>query len=78
MKERLALVCLEYLQSIGHISDAHINPAITVGAVVLGKKSLQAASVYVVAQCLGAVMGYGLLKVCWRDCKILQQRKKIN
>lgn len=54
--------CL-FQQSIGHISDAHINPAITVGAVVLGKKSLRMAAVYLVAQCLGAVMGYGLLKV---------------
>ncbi|XP_034936322.1 aquaporin-like isoform X2 [Chelonus insularis] len=50
------------IQSIGHISGAHINPAITVGAVVLGKKTLAAASVYFLAQCTGAILGYGLLK----------------
>ncbi|XP_043288918.1 aquaporin AQPAe.a-like isoform X2 [Venturia canescens] len=57
------LAVMIVILSIGHISDAHINPAITVGAVVLGKKSLRLAAVYLVAQCLGAVVGYGLLKV---------------
>lgn len=63
MSLTFGLTVLIIIQSIGHISDAHINPAITIGAVVLGKKSLQTASVYFVAQCLGAIMGYGLLKV---------------
>lgn len=53
----------EYLQCVGHISHAHVNPAITVGSVVLGQKSIVQAMVYIVAQCLGAILGYGLLKV---------------
>ncbi|XP_015115170.1 aquaporin [Diachasma alloeum] len=57
------LAVMLIIQSIGHISGAHINPAITVGSVVLGKKSLTAASVYFFAQCLGAIAGYGMLKV---------------
>ncbi|XP_008550663.1 aquaporin AQPAe.a isoform X1 [Microplitis demolitor] len=57
------LVVMLVIQSIGHISGAHINPAITVGAVVMGKMSLTKASVYFVAQCLGAILGFGLLKV---------------
>ncbi|KAK0176339.1 hypothetical protein PV328_000484 [Microctonus aethiopoides] len=57
------LTVMLILQSIGHISGGHINPAITIGAVVMGKKSLMAASVYIFAQCLGGVLGYGLLKI---------------
>ncbi|XP_063979294.1 aquaporin AQPcic-like [Diachasmimorpha longicaudata] len=57
------LAVMVIIQSIGHISGAHINPAITVGAVILGKKSLPAASVYFLAQCLGAIVGYGMLKI---------------
>ncbi|KAH0550123.1 aquaporin-like isoform X1 [Cotesia glomerata] len=57
------IVVMIVAQSIGHISGAHINPAVTVGAVVMGKKSLTGACVYFVAQCLGAILGYGLLKV---------------
>lgn len=52
-----------FLQCIGHISQAHINPAITVGAVVLGKKTISEAVVYVISQLIGAILGYGMLKV---------------
>lgn len=50
-------------QCIGHISQAHINPAVTVGAVVLGKKTIPEALVYIVSQIIGAILGYGMLKV---------------
>ncbi|XP_012226157.1 aquaporin [Linepithema humile] len=50
------------IQCVGHISGAHLNPAITVAAMILGKKSLLMSGFYVVAQCLGALLGYGLLK----------------
>ncbi|XP_015185495.1 PREDICTED: aquaporin AQPcic-like isoform X1 [Polistes dominula] len=51
------------IQCFGHISDAHVNPAITVGSVVLGKKTIPEAMVYFLAQVLGSIMGYGMLKV---------------
>ncbi|XP_043668929.1 aquaporin AQPcic-like isoform X2 [Vespula pensylvanica] len=51
------------IQCFGHISDAHVNPAITVGSVVLGKKSIPEALVYLLAQTLGAISGYGMLRV---------------
>ncbi|XP_043263262.1 aquaporin AQPcic-like [Colletes gigas] len=50
------------IQCIGHISGAHINPAITVAALILGKKSLPMAVLYIAAQCLGSLIGYSLLK----------------
>ena len=50
-------------QSIGHVSGCHINPAVTAGLLVGQKIGLIKALLYVVAQCLGAVLGAGLLKV---------------
>jgi len=46
-----------------HISGAHFNPAVTVAAIVLKGLNLTTAVVYVIAQLLGACMGFGLLKV---------------
>ncbi|XP_031829607.1 aquaporin-like isoform X2 [Nomia melanderi] len=57
------LAVMLVIQSIGHISQAHVNPAITVGAVILGKKTLSEAVVYLLSQLIGAVLGYGMLKV---------------
>ncbi|KAK0083506.1 hypothetical protein PV325_008688 [Microctonus aethiopoides] len=57
------LTVMVVIQCVGHISHAHVNPAITIGSVVLGQKSIVQAMVYIVAQCLGAILGYGLLKL---------------
>jgi len=50
-------------QSIGHISGCHINPAVTAGLLVGRKIGLIKAILYIVSQCIGAVIGTGLLKV---------------
>jgi len=50
-------------QSIGHVSGCHINPAVTAGLLVGQKIGLVKALLYVVSQCLGAILGAGLLKV---------------
>uniref|UniRef100_A0A8D0C1L7 Aquaporin-5 n=1 Tax=Salvator merianae TaxID=96440 RepID=A0A8D0C1L7_SALMN len=49
------------VQSVGHISGAHINPAVTVALVVAQKISLLRALAYIVAQLLGAVAGAGAI-----------------
>ncbi|XP_020777769.2 aquaporin-4 [Boleophthalmus pectinirostris] len=49
------------VQCFGHISGGHINPAVTAAMVVTGKLSLAKALFYVLAQCLGAITGAGLL-----------------
>lgn len=49
------------LTIFGHISGAHINPSVTIAAVILGKTSIPTAGIYIVAQCLGGILGYGLL-----------------
>ncbi|XP_030629926.1 aquaporin-4-like [Chanos chanos] len=49
------------VQCFCHISGGHINPAVTVAMVATQKLSLAKALFYVVAQCLGATVGAGIL-----------------
>ncbi|XP_030542617.1 probable aquaporin PIP2-2 [Rhodamnia argentea] len=48
------------------ISGGHINPAVTFGLFLARKVSLLRAILYMVAQCLGAVCGCGLVKAFQR------------
>ncbi len=47
--------------AFGHLSGTHINPAVTLGAVVAGKMKIGVAVGYWVAQLLGALAGAALL-----------------
>ncbi|XP_072286508.1 aquaporin-5-like [Pyxicephalus adspersus] len=49
------------VQSVGHISGAHLNPAVTVAFLVSSQMSLFRAVCYVCAQLIGATIGAGLL-----------------
>jgi aquaporin PIP len=44
------------------VSGGHINPAVTFGLFLARKVSLVRAVLYIVAQCLGAICGVGLVK----------------
>ena len=57
----LALIGMAY--GIGSVSGCHINPAVTIGAVIAGRLDLSKASTYVFAQIAGAIVGAGLLFV---------------
>lgn len=59
-------------QSIGHVSGCHINPAVTAGLLVGQKIGLVKALLYVVSQCLGAVLGAGLLKVFYPSSIVIK------
>lgn len=50
-------------QSIGHVSGCHINPAVTAGLLFGRKIGLIKSIFYIVAQCLGALLGAGLLLI---------------
>jgi aquaporin Z len=50
------------VSALGHLSGAHFNPAVTVGAWVAGKIETVRAAWYVVAQLVGAVAGAALLQ----------------
>ncbi|XP_008294131.1 aquaporin-4-like [Stegastes partitus] len=49
------------VQCFGHISGAHINPAVTLAMVVTRKLSLAKAVFYLLAQCVGAIVGAAIL-----------------
>ena len=47
--------------AIGAISGCHINPAISISMLVAGKLSVKDTAFYVVFQCVGAIIGAGIL-----------------
>lgn len=57
----LTVVVMAY--AIGGISGCHINPAITLAMLVAGKINGKDAAGYIVAQCIGAVAGAGILYI---------------
>ena len=57
----LSIVAMAY--SIGNISGCHINPAVTLGVYLSGGMSKKDIGGYVVAQCVGALVGSALLAV---------------
>ncbi|XP_053115339.1 aquaporin-1 [Hemicordylus capensis] len=48
-------------QSVGHISGAHLNPAVTLGLLLSCQISIFRAIMYILAQCLGAVVATAIL-----------------
>jgi len=55
------LAVLGLVYAIGGISGCHVNPAITVAMLAAGKMRALEAAVYVVSQCVGALLGAGVL-----------------
>lgn len=55
----LAIVAMAY--GIGPVSGCHVNPAVSFGVMLAGRMSMAEFLTYVVAQCLGALAGAGVL-----------------
>ena len=55
------LAVLVMVYAIGAISGCHINPAISIAMFVAGKLSAKDTAFYVVFQCVGAIIGAGIL-----------------
>ncbi len=55
----LSVVAMAY--AIGHISGCHINPAISIGMVLVGRMKAGEAAGYIAAQIAGAIAGAGIL-----------------
>jgi aquaporin Z len=55
------LAVLVMVYAIGSISGCHINPAISISMLAAGKLSVKDTVGYVVFQCVGAVIGAGIL-----------------
>ncbi|XP_031345557.1 aquaporin-like isoform X2 [Photinus pyralis] len=57
------MTVLLIIQLFGHISGAHLNPAVTLSSAILGHLKPLLVPVYIAAQFIGAFLGFGLLKV---------------
>lgn len=57
------LVVASVVMIFGHISSSHLNPSVTLCALILGKINAVSAVVYVLSECLGAIVGIGLLNL---------------
>ncbi len=57
------LTVLTMAYTVGHISGAHFNPAVSIGLVVGGRFSAKSLLPYVIAQVLGAIVAGGVLFV---------------
>ena len=55
----LSIVAMAY--SIGNVSGCHVNPAVSIGALVAGRMNVTDFVGYVVAQCAGALAGAVIL-----------------
>jgi aquaporin Z len=55
------LAVLAMVYAIGGISGCHINPAISISMLVAGKLSVKDTVFYVIFQCIGAIIGAGIL-----------------
>lgn len=51
------------LQTFGHISAAHVNPAVSLGAIIVQQITWKQLPGYVVPQLLGSLTGSALFKV---------------
>ncbi|XP_046612298.1 aquaporin AQPAn.G-like isoform X1 [Neodiprion virginianus] len=59
----MGLVVNSIIMMLGHISGAYINPAMTIGAVICGYRSVPTGIILIIGEIVGAVLGYGLLLV---------------
>ena len=57
------LTVLTMAYALGHVSGAHFNPAVTIGLWAGGRFPAREIPLYVVAQCVGALAGAGVLYI---------------
>ena len=60
----LTIVAMAY--SIGNVSGCHINPAVSLAMLFRGKINFSQFVDYVIAQCIGAIVGAGILAVVFK------------
>ncbi|MBR1785161.1 MAG: MIP family channel protein [Bacteroidales bacterium] len=60
----LTVIAMAY--GLGHISGAHLNPAVSMGVWINGRMSLKEMLLYWVAQIVGAIIAGAVLLVIWK------------
>ncbi len=61
------LVVVALVYTLGDVSGAHLNPAVTLGFVVARRFPARWAVAYVFAQCVGAILASGSLRLLFPD-----------
>lgn len=59
----IGMVIVLIAQIFGHITGCHISPAVTLAGIIWGNTSISLGIAYVIAQSVGAILGYGILMV---------------
>lgn len=72
----LAVVAMAY--SIGTVSGAHLNPAVSIAMLVNKRMTVKEFLSYIVAQCIGALLGAELLAALGASTKSLGQNTYSN
>ena len=60
----LSIVAMAYC--VGNVSGCHINPAVSLGALLAGRMEKKDFAGYVIAQCVGALVGAALLALIFK------------
>lgn len=61
------LIVMAMIYSIGDVSGAHINPAVSIAFWAAGRFEGKQAAPYIISQCLGALAASGLLRVLFLE-----------
>lgn len=62
-----ALILVSIISTYGHISGAHVNPAVTLGLLVGGKIELNKSLIYIAAQFAGGLVAAAVLRIVLTD-----------
>src|SRR5579859_2428772 len=72
------LILVAIISTYGHISGAHVNPAVTLGLLIGGQVKVVRAIVYWIAQFAGAILAALLLRFIFPDATNLGQTVPAN
>ncbi len=67
----LTIVGMAYC--VGNISGCHINPAVSLGVLICGGIELNDFIGYVISQCIGALIGSGILAIIFSSGGVIDQ-----
>ncbi|KRT81580.1 hypothetical protein AMK59_5170 [Oryctes borbonicus] len=57
------------VQSLGHVSGAHLNPAVTAGMLATGNITIIKGILYIIVQCIGAIAGSAVVRALTQEIK---------
>ena len=65
----LSIVAMAYV--IGDISGCHVNPAVSIGMWINGRMNTKDLVLYIIFQCIGAIIGIGILAILINSAPLL-------